>query len=59
MTQCTHSSDWWKNMERCVACDAPYSDEEAEMIANQAPREFSNEQLAIIDRMRAEQEVQS
>lgn len=41
---CTHTSDWWKNMVPCVCCGAPYSDEEAERIA------VEREYFAVINR---------
>jgi hypothetical protein len=46
--ECTHSSDWWKEMIHCCVCGAEYSDEEADRIANESTRTFSAAQLAII-----------
>lgn len=51
MTECTHTSDWWKNMMHCVCCGASYSDEEAERIADEsdrAYRNFTDKELKII-----------
>jgi hypothetical protein len=53
MTECTHTSDWWKQMIPCICCSALYSDDEAEQIANassMAYREFTADQQAIIAR---------
>ena len=49
--QCTHTSDWWKEMLPCACCGALYSDEEAERIAAKSSREyrqFTAEQERII-----------
>ena len=54
--ECTHTSDWWKEMKHCVCCGAPYSDEEADAIANESTRTFSAQQLAEIARHEAESE---
>ena len=48
MQQCTHTSDWHKEMIPCSVCGTEYSDEEAERIGNESTRTFSREQLAII-----------
>lgn len=51
MAQCTHTSDWWKQMVPCMVCGTIYSDDEADRIANHKSREyrgFTAEQEAII-----------
>ena len=59
MRECTHTSDWWKEMISCACCGAMYSDEEAERIAadsDKAYRSFTTEQQAIIAKHEAENE---
>jgi hypothetical protein len=59
--ECTHTSDWWKQMIPCVCCGAMYSDEEAERIAADAHHNFhlfSTAQQAIINRHQAESEAE-
>jgi hypothetical protein len=57
MTICTHSSNWWKEMTRCVVCGAEYNDEEADNIAyHSSDRQFSPDQLAQIARIEAEED---
>jgi len=51
MNECTHTSDWWKQMIYCCVCGEPYSDEEAERIAEESEkkyRRFTAEQEATI-----------
>lgn len=57
MTPCTHTSDWWKHQTPCPACGEPYSDQEADAIAAPLSREFTAEQIAMIERIRQEAEL--
>jgi hypothetical protein len=56
--ECLHTSDWWKQMIPCVCCGAMYSDEEAQQIAYENTRVFESQQLADIERMKAESEAE-
>ena len=54
--QCTHTSDWHKEMVTCSVCGAEYSDEEAERIGADVvrPLGFSAAEMEIIRRHEAE-----
>jgi hypothetical protein len=50
--QCTHTTDWWKNMVACACCGEPYSDEESERVERESSRShpvFTAAQQAFID----------
>jgi len=40
----------------CVCCEALYSDEEAERLANESERSFNAQQLALIEQNMAEED---
>ena len=54
--ECTHTSDWWKQMIPCAVRGEQYSDEEADEIDHAARRTSTIEQQAYIARMTAENE---
>jgi hypothetical protein len=64
MEECTHTSDWWKNMVPCACfrfagCGAMYTDEEADQIGRRMHNSYASftaEQQAIINRHQAEEE---
>ena len=58
MSECTHTSDWHKQMLRCEFCGMEYSVEESDRISVLAsrPLNFTSEQQAIIARHEAESE---
>jgi len=50
--ECTHTSDWWKQMVPCICCGAPY--DEQEMVLLLGHDALTAQQLALIERMKAE-----
>ncbi len=57
MCRCTHTPAWHKEMKSCVLCGAEHDDTEVERISKESTRTFSIEQLAIIERMKVENEI--
>lgn len=57
MSDCTHTSNWWKEMVPCASCGELFSDDESERLARKSERSypiFTPEQQALIDREEAE-----